>query len=381
MSEKQIFKICLTGGPCAGKTTALSRIVETFSPEFIVYTLPEVATMTFSSGVVIIPDAFTNEAHKKMTQAICQMQISLETYFETIASLQNKKVLLVTDRGVCDNFVYCSPENKQSLLATENWSMNYLCNERYDMVLHLVTAANGAEEFYNLVNNSARWESRELAVTMDNKGQKEWMGHPNFVIVDNSKPGFEPKIQRMLNLVSNLIGTKRQHKCIKKYLLASEFSFENIPSEIKYQTFSEISNFLLTNTEKTVNCIFKRFYENQTVPIYIFTSRMIEEKYERRIETHKILSEKNYMDYLSQTDPNYGTVAKNVAQFLFKNNREINIYQIEQIKVAGKSFCVLKVIRDCEHEEVDNFPSFLKVLEEITENPKFFSMNFPRLID
>ena len=147
--------------------------------------------------MVIIPDAFTNEAPTKMTQAIYQMQISLETYFETIASLQNKKVLLVTDRGVCDNFVYCSPENKHSLVATENWSMNYLCNERYDMVLHLVMAANGAGEFNNLVNYSARLETKELVVTMHNKGQNGWMdgwmSHPNFVIVDNSKTWIRTK--------------------------------------------------------------------------------------------------------------------------------------------------------------------------------------------
>ena len=35
---------------------------------------------------------------------------------------------------------------------------------RYDLVLHLVTAANGAEKYYTLENNAARSESVELAI-------------------------------------------------------------------------------------------------------------------------------------------------------------------------------------------------------------------------
>jgi hypothetical protein len=34
----------------------------------------------------------------------------------------------------------------------------YLRDRRYDLVLHMVTAADGAEKFYNLSNNLARYE-------------------------------------------------------------------------------------------------------------------------------------------------------------------------------------------------------------------------------
>lgn len=376
MTDKKVFKICLTGGPCAGKTTALSRIVETFAPEFTVYTLPEVATMTFSSGVTILPDTFTEESHKKFTQSICQMQIHIENYFETIASLQNKKVLIVTDRGVCDNFAYCSPENKQKIMQEANWSMNFLCNERYDMVLHMVTAAQGASEFYTLENNSARWETKELAVHFDEKGRKEWMSHPNFVIVDNSRYGFEQKIQRVLKSVGNLIGAKSTHKCIKKYLLEPGFDLEMIPSEIKCDNYTQVCNFLLTNNPNIKTCIFKRMYRNQSQPSYIYTSQLLSDKYEKRIETHKILTEKFYLDFLSQVDPGYATVHKEVVCFLLSNQREINIYNVETVTLKGEKLFILKVIRDCEHEEISAFPSFLKVLEDITENPKYYSMNF-----
>ncbi|MCR4816974.1 MAG: ATP-binding protein, partial [Bacteroidales bacterium] len=50
-----ITKIVLTGGPCAGKTTALARIVEHFSGMgYQVYTVPEAATLFSQSGVNLL---------------------------------------------------------------------------------------------------------------------------------------------------------------------------------------------------------------------------------------------------------------------------------------------------------------------------------------
>ena len=48
---KDIKRIVLTGGPCAGKTTALAKIVEHFSNlGYQVFTLPEVPTMFTAAG-------------------------------------------------------------------------------------------------------------------------------------------------------------------------------------------------------------------------------------------------------------------------------------------------------------------------------------------
>ena len=47
----EIKKIVLTGGPCAGKTTALVKIVEYFSGMgYKVFTVPEVPTLYSTGG-------------------------------------------------------------------------------------------------------------------------------------------------------------------------------------------------------------------------------------------------------------------------------------------------------------------------------------------
>lgn len=46
-----IKKIVLTGGPCAGKTTALVKVIEHFSSlGYKVFTIPEVPTMFTQAG-------------------------------------------------------------------------------------------------------------------------------------------------------------------------------------------------------------------------------------------------------------------------------------------------------------------------------------------
>jgi len=47
--------------------------------------------------------------------------------------------------------------------------------KRYDLVLHLVTAANGAEAFYTNANNTARRETAEEARDLDSRILKVFM--------------------------------------------------------------------------------------------------------------------------------------------------------------------------------------------------------------
>lgn len=107
-----------------------------------------------------------------------RFQIEQENYYERIANIQEKDVILITDRGVLDPTAYCSPEIKQKILDMPDMKKADLM-ERYDLVLHLVTAADGAEKFYTLENNAARSESPELAVIIDDLLKVAWNGAPN----------------------------------------------------------------------------------------------------------------------------------------------------------------------------------------------------------
>jgi hypothetical protein len=74
-----------------------------------------------------------------------------------------------------------------------------LRDNRYDQIIHLVTAANGAEKFYALDNNQTRTEGIEIARQLDKKTGKAWIGHPYIDVIDNCTD-FEMKIARVLQV-------------------------------------------------------------------------------------------------------------------------------------------------------------------------------------
>jgi hypothetical protein len=82
------------------------------------------------------------------------------------------------DRGALDSSAYCTPANRKKILSQSDMQKADLM-ERYDLVLHLVTAADGAEKFYTLENNEARTETPEIACLIDDLLKVAWNGAPN----------------------------------------------------------------------------------------------------------------------------------------------------------------------------------------------------------
>ena len=57
-----------------------------------------------------------------------------------------------------------SKDNWQALLDDMGFNNVTLRDNRYDAILHMVTAADGAEKFYDSETNVARYEDLEEAV-------------------------------------------------------------------------------------------------------------------------------------------------------------------------------------------------------------------------
>jgi hypothetical protein len=101
----------------------------------------------------------------------------------------------------------------------------FLRDHRYDAVVHLVTAAIGAEKFYTTANNTVRTETVELAAKLDQMVLDAWMGHKNHFVIDNSPDqSFDDKIQRVLSCISVVIGLKETHQEKMDYFSISKFA-------------------------------------------------------------------------------------------------------------------------------------------------------------
>lgn len=92
-----------------------------------------------------------------------------------------RDVLIVFDRGYNDHFAYMPDDVKPLFFKKTGANLDKIRDSRYDMVIHMVTAANGAPQAYTLSNNKARTESIQQAIEIDNKIKEVWMGHHNHV--------------------------------------------------------------------------------------------------------------------------------------------------------------------------------------------------------
>ena len=131
-----------------------------------------------------------------------------------------------------------SPEKWDKLLEKRDVQcVSELREGRYNAVYHLVTAAEGAEQFYTLENNAVRTETPELARELDNMTRTAWVGHPNLKIFDNST-GFEEKLQMVVEETAKLVGLPAQmQRVTTKFLLKREPDFAAFPDDVKYQIF------------------------------------------------------------------------------------------------------------------------------------------------
>lgn len=197
-----IHKFVITGGPCGGKTTALKILNRHFTAlGFKVFIIPEAATEIVSLGL-----SFGEIPVNDFQDFIIKRMIHSENCVENIVKYFDKDVIIFCDRGLLDNKAYMSHDNFIKIL-TQNGLTEEKAKNRYDAVFHLVTAANGAENYYTLSNNTVRYESPEEARELDKKTLSTWSTHDNLKIIDNSST-FEEKINRLIVEVEKFVINK-----------------------------------------------------------------------------------------------------------------------------------------------------------------------------
>ena len=79
-----------------------------------------------------------------------------------------------------------------------------LRDHRYDAVIHMVTAADGAAQFYNN-DNEARYENAEQAKNTDKALRECYIGHNQLYVIDNVGT-FGEKVNQTINTVLSVIG-------------------------------------------------------------------------------------------------------------------------------------------------------------------------------
>ena len=131
----EISKIVITGGPCEGKSTAMSWVQNAFTQMgYMVLFVPETATELITGGVA----PWTCGTNAEYQKCQLKLQIEKENIFEQAArTMEADKVLIVCDRGTLDNKAYM--DDIEFAEAIQFIGSNEVeLRDNYDAVFHLV---------------------------------------------------------------------------------------------------------------------------------------------------------------------------------------------------------------------------------------------------
>ena len=193
---KRIARIVLTGGPAAGKTTLISRILKEFKQDdgWKVITIPETATELIS-GFGIRPFGNCVSMLDFQYFVIADQLHKEKLALKGAQMVPEENVLIIYDRALFDDKAYITDEQFREILAYFGKTEQEVL-AGYDAVLHLVSCAKGAEFAYNF-GNEARYEPLETAREKDDLTLRAWKDHPNLKVIDNAVD-FEDKLRRGL---------------------------------------------------------------------------------------------------------------------------------------------------------------------------------------
>ena len=317
-SKHPIYRVCLTGGPCAGKTTALTTItLHLTNKGFQVLLVPEAATMMMKGGCFIQTHKMTLMDQVRFQIQVMKSQMTLEDIFLETAIESDRPTVILCDRGVMDGMAYTTNEVWQALLDDTHWSTIQLRDRRYEAVIHMVTAANGAAKFYTSANNEARYETVEEACALDQKLINSWVGHPQFTIVDNlDQNGFDGKIAKCVDAVFKTIGLPTPQTHHKKFLLVTlpnEFDIET-PNKVKKEVF-QAEEIFLTATKESTEAFMRKVGKNDS---YIYTHEVRQYVGKERIQKKRQLAAREYIEMLEQAASGFVKLKKFRQCFIYE---------------------------------------------------------------
>lgn len=355
-TKKQITKIVITGGPCAGKSTAMSWVQNAFTQMgYSVLFIPETATELITAGVA----PWTCGTNSDYQQCQMRLQLEKEKIFERASrTMKNDKILIVCDRGALDNKAYMTSLEFSCILDAIG-SNEVSLRDNYDAVFHLVTAAKGAEEFYTTANNQARTETVEQAAELDDKIIAAWTGHPHLRVVDNST-NFEDKMRKLIAEISSFLGEPEPFEIERKFLIEYP-DIHWLESISNCQRIEIIQTYLKSDNEDEIRVRQRGIGGNY---IYFETiKRKVNNM--KRVEIEKRLSQEEYLKRLMDADTTRKQIRKTRYCLTYENQYfEIDVYPFWKDKAIAE-------IELSEETTEIHFPKQIKVIKEVTDDEAY----------
>ena len=353
-----MLHICLSGGPSGGKSTSISKICTELQEKLGVHCIvsEECATELITGG--IYPG--DNISMDNFQELVLDLQLAKEELCKRAASFYDEdKVAIIYDRGLLDQMAYIDKEKFEKLLAKRGLTIADV-NNRYDVVLHLVTAAKGTNA-YTTANNVARRETAEEAIIADDKTLKANMIHPHLRVIDNSTD-FEHKIQRVLGVIFDMIGAPAPSEIERKFLIRRPS--QEMLDTLSFATKNEIiQTYLKSDIPEVERRVRQRGNKKDGYSFYYTEKTPVSDV--ERVEKESKISMKEYVDYLTEADTTLHQIRK--TRYCFLHN---NLYFELDIYPFSEEYAIVEIELSHADDEIV-IPDFLNVVMEVTDDFRY----------
>ena len=353
-------KIVITGGPGAGKTSALGLVKEHFEAKgYKVLTVPETATELIGGGVTP-----WNCGRDGVFQA-CRMRLQLEkeTAYERAArAMGSENVLIVCDRGALDTRCYTDDKQFAAILSEVGRSEVEL-RDSYDAVFHLVSAGKGAKESFVTGDGTDRREGADEASLLDDKLISAWCGHPHMRII-GCEEKFEDKAAHLMREIESFLG---DYEIERKYLIERP-DIERLRSD-PFCKRVEIEQVYLLCDFQGVSRIRKRGADGDYV--YFHTEKRAVNAM-RRVEIERRIDSAEYAELMKRADSERPPLVKDRYCLVYGDKYfEIDVYPF------WKEYAIMEIELSDESDAV-SFPDCVKIVRDVTGDGRFSNYNIAK---
>ena len=349
-------KIVLTGGPCAGKTTARAYLMQKLGDlGYHVLFVPEAPSLLMHSGIK--PGGILdNEAFQR---AVLDLTLTLEdTLSNAVADRRYgaDMVVQMCDRGVMDGLAYTADRDLFAhWLTNRGLSIVDARDRRYDAVCHLVTAADGAEAYYTLDNNSSRFETAEQARAADRRTLAAWQGCPKLRIIPNTGT-FDDKLKHLLAEICAVLGIPEPVETERRFLVRPDFN----PSDLGDYELVDIEQFYLVSNIPNEALRFRKRSQNGDA-VYFKTRKRPGLHPASNIETEDFITEEQYEFGKQFMLPGSRFVRKERICFVYQHQ----YFELDVFSEPALKYCLLEL--ELAHpDQPMTLPPFLPIEREVT---------------
>lgn len=354
-----MLKVCISGGPCSGKSSCLSKLHNELSQKLNkkVFIVPETATELISNGIA----PGKHISLEDFQEFVLDKQLAKEKLYDRLVNFYNTDdIVILYDRGLLDVMAYVSKDVFQRMLKDRGISFANI-NDRYDVVIHLTTAAKETNA-YTRENNDARRETAEEAIRIDDETLKCNVLHPHMRVVPN-KPNFDEKVNEVLSIVFDALGVPSPSEIERKFLIKKpdDKTLNEIKASIS--SISEITQTYLVSINGIERRVRKRGTEEDGYSLY-YTEKIPVSDFERYEKEEKISMER-YISLLDEADASCHQLKKTRYCFLYKNQYfEMDLYPFSD------GYAILEIELLKANQEV-LIPPFINVIKEVTDDANY----------